>query len=175
MSYKLDARRKAGSSNRAHQELWEDRQVTRKEQVDLCTRVDPLLLLDRDVRFDVAQQELQLRQGERVLGSVEDIEDIKVRRAAPSPGTRVQGNRPSSSLLAQGNIGDKGFMAVTNLRLIWVLTRKPKINLSIGIGAVMNIETRKAQTRMGATASLLLNASSGTVSPLLQHDRAYPE
>lgn len=64
---------------------------------------------DRDVRFDTKTSSLQLRPGEVQIDAMNSVEDTK------------------------GNNGEKGSLAVTNLRMVWICARSSRINLSIGV------------------------------------------
>lgn len=75
-----------------------------------------------------------------MIASVDEVEDVK------------------------GNPGEKGCLIVTSLRVLWVMGRKPRINLSVGLGAVLNCELKKVSTRLGTSNTLMLNSSSGAVS-----------
>ena len=88
---------------------------------------------DREIRFDVKLKDLNLRKGEFEIDHLKGVEDTK------------------------GNTGDKGELVVTNLRTIWVSSRRRNINLSIGYGAMVSINTRTAKTRLrGQTQSLYI-------------------
>ena len=50
---------------------------------------------DREIRFDVTIAQLQCRAGEKVIDSINEVEDTK------------------------GNNGERGSLLITNLRLIW--------------------------------------------------------
>ena len=88
---------------------------------------------DREIRFDVRLKDLNLRKGEFEIDHLQGVEDTK------------------------GNTGDKGELVVTNLRTIWVSSKRRNINLSIGYGAMVSINTRTANTRLrGQTQSLYI-------------------
>ena len=59
------------------------------------SRDRPYLWQDREIKFDIDKYDLAERPGERVLGYFDPVEDTK------------------------GNNGQRGFMRITNLRLIW--------------------------------------------------------
>ncbi len=44
----------------------------------------------------------------------------------------------------KGNNGDKGILRITNIRLVWHAQAMPRINLSIGYGAINGVTTRTA-------------------------------
>ena len=54
---------------------------------------------DRDIRFDTQLSQLAIRSGEVQIDSINQVEDTK------------------------GNNGEKGSLAITNLRLIWICSR----------------------------------------------------
>jgi hypothetical protein len=86
---------------------------------------------DREIRFDIKFEHLQLRRGEVMIDSMRSIEDTK------------------------GNNGESGELQVTNLRLIWISTSNIKTNLSVGLGAVVNINIRAANSRSRGTSQAL--------------------
>jgi hypothetical protein len=61
---------------------------------------------DREIRFDVPFGQLKPRKGEFEIDNINSIEDTK------------------------GNNGEKGALAVTNLRIIWCCHKDPRTNLS---------------------------------------------
>ena len=86
---------------------------------------------DREIRFDVKLESLELRRGEVIIDSLEPVEDTK------------------------GNNGASGMLQVTNLRMIWMATTDVKTNLSVGYGSVVNIHTRTAQSRLKGNCEAL--------------------
>mmetsp|Transcript_35410 Transcript_35410/g.69325 ORF Transcript_35410/g.69325 Transcript_35410/m.69325 type:complete len:346 (-) Transcript_35410:76-1113(-) len=91
---------------------------------------DPLWY-DREIRFDVKFDQLELRRGEVLIDSMRSIEDTK------------------------GNNGENGELQVTNLRLLWISTTNLKTNLSVGYGAVVNINIRTANSRSRGNSQAL--------------------
>eukprot|EP00941_MAST-03F_sp_MAST-3F-sp1_P003669 g3669.t1 len=88
---------------------------------------------DRDVRFEVHPHELSLRRGERLLDSINSVEDTK------------------------GNNGERGSLTITNMRIIWKSHRNVTTNLSIGYNCVSNIKIRSASSKLrGKTQALYL-------------------
>lgn len=88
---------------------------------------------DKDIRFDVAKVQLALRVGEKIIESMDNIEDTK------------------------GCNGDIGTMLLTNLRLIWFCNSNVKINLSIGYECVLNFEIKQTSSKViGETIALYL-------------------
>eukprot|EP01112_Ceratiomyxa_fruticulosa_P009752 TRINITY_DN2556_c0_g2_i1.p1 TRINITY_DN2556_c0_g2~~TRINITY_DN2556_c0_g2_i1.p1 ORF type:complete len:344 (+),score=41.49 TRINITY_DN2556_c0_g2_i1:263-1294(+) len=79
---------------------------------------------DREVRFDVPVSALDLRPGEQLIDSIPNVEDTK------------------------GNNGDSGSLLVTNLRLIWISTKYPKTNLSIGYNCIVNTSVKLGNTKL---------------------------
>jgi len=89
---------------------------------------------DREVKFDLGKTHLRPRAGEFVIDRLEAIEDTK------------------------GNNGSRGRLIITNLRLIWHSVQFPKINLSIGLNTVLNINKKFASSKLrgGETEALYL-------------------
>mmetsp|Transcript_26555 Transcript_26555/g.71731 ORF Transcript_26555/g.71731 Transcript_26555/m.71731 type:complete len:346 (+) Transcript_26555:61-1098(+) len=86
---------------------------------------------DRQIRFDVHPTQLEMRQGEMEIDSINAVEDTK------------------------GNNGEKGFLSITNLRLIWRSQRAARTNLSIGYNCVLSINIKTATSRLrGSTQAL---------------------
>ena len=86
---------------------------------------------DREIRFDIPLDALELRRGEFIIDSLEPVEDTK------------------------GNNGDKGTLQITNLRMMWISTSDMKTNLSIGYTAVVNIHIRAASSRLKGNTEAL--------------------
>lgn len=86
---------------------------------------------DREIRFDVKLEALELRRGEVIIDSLAPVEDTK------------------------GNNGESGMLQVTNLRMIWMATSNFKTNLSVGYGSVVNIHIRTAQSRLKGNCEAL--------------------
>jgi Bardet-Biedl syndrome 5 protein len=94
---------------------------------------------DRDVRFDIKPNLLECRRGERLIDSLNSVEDSK------------------------GNNGARGALQVTNLRLIWVSHAKDRINLSIGLNTILAFSIRKAKSKLrGDTLALCISAKFGS-------------
>lgn len=88
---------------------------------------------DREIRFDTVVASLDTRPGEVQIDSINSVEDTK------------------------GNNGEKGSLSITNLRLIWICHRNPRINLSIGYNAVASVNIRTANSRLrGNTQALFV-------------------
>ncbi len=86
---------------------------------------------DREIRFDTVLPQLSIRPGEFQIDSINSVEDTK------------------------GNNGEKGSLAITNLRLIWICHRNSRINLSIGYNAVISINIRIASSRLRGNTQAL--------------------
>jgi Bardet-Biedl syndrome 5 protein len=86
---------------------------------------------DREIRFDVRYEYLDLRKGEFLIDSMRQIEDTK------------------------GNNGENGELQVTNLRLLWISSANLKTNLSVGLGAVVSINIRTANSRLRGNSQAL--------------------
>ena len=94
---------------------------------------------DRDIRFDSKSHFLSCRRGESIIDSINSVEDTK------------------------GNNGERGSLVVTNLRIIWVCHVNSRINLSIGLNTILNINIRKAKSKLkGHTQALCVLAKSTT-------------
>ena len=79
---------------------------------------------DRELRFDAKIVDLKLRRGEEEIDSINSVEDSK------------------------GNNGDRGFLVITNLRLIWVSHKRPRTNLSIGLNSIVKLSIKTANSRL---------------------------
>jgi len=86
---------------------------------------------DREIRFDVHPSQLELRKGEFEIDSINAVEDTK------------------------GNNGEKGSLAITNLRLIWLSQRSARTNLSIGYNCVLSINIKTATSRLRGNTQAL--------------------
>ncbi|KAF7254857.1 hypothetical protein EG68_08854 [Paragonimus skrjabini miyazakii] len=80
-----------------------------------------VLWQDSSVRFDVGIKYTRFRSGEFLVDKLHPIEDTK------------------------GNLGDKGTLWITNLRLIWISGNTRRINLSIGYACILSINTKTTQ------------------------------
>jgi Bardet-Biedl syndrome 5 protein len=80
---------------------------------------------DREIRFDVNPKLLNPSSGETVLGVIEDVEDTK------------------------GQFGDAGKLLVSDLRVMWVSKKTPKVNL----GRVYSDYERKSECWLTIPAS----------------------
>ncbi len=91
----------------------------------------PPVWQDRVLRFDVALRSLKPRPGEFEIDSINSVEDSK------------------------GNNGDRGFLVVTNLRLIWASHKRPRTNLSIGLNAITKLSIKTANSRLRGSIQAL--------------------
>ncbi|XP_037942865.1 Bardet-Biedl syndrome 5 protein homolog [Teleopsis dalmanni] len=99
---------------------------------------DKILWEDKEVKFDTANIQNNLRKGEVVLSTIHHIEDTK------------------------GNPGDTGRLLATNLRIIWHSLVHKKFNLSIGYGRISTLNTRSVVNKIrGHTIALYILAVSG--------------
>ena len=90
---------------------------------------------DRELRFDSKPALLACRRGEKVIDSINSVEDTK------------------------GNNGERGSLIVTNLRILWIAHANSKINLSIGLNSIISVNIRKAKSKLrGRTQALCVLA-----------------
>ena len=86
---------------------------------------------DREIRFDVPLSQLACRKGEFEIDCMSSVEDTK------------------------GNNGERGEIAITNLRMIWFQHRQRKTNLSIGYSSIVSLNIKHADSRLrGQTQAL---------------------
>ena len=86
---------------------------------------------DRELRFDTLLQHLKPRKGEFEIDSINSVEDTK------------------------GNNGERGFLIITNLRLIWACHKTPTTNLSVGLNCITSVNIKAASSRLrGSTQAL---------------------
>eukprot|EP00943_MAST-04B_sp_MAST-4B-sp1_P003945 g3945.t1 len=86
---------------------------------------------DRELRFDAPLQILKPRKGEFEIDSINSVEDTK------------------------GNNGERGFLIITNLRLIWACHKSPQTNLSVGLNCISSVNIKAASSRLrGSTQAL---------------------
>lgn len=94
-----------------------------------------LIWQDREIRFDSKPTLLACRKGEKIIDSINSVEDTK------------------------GNNGGRGSLVVTNLRIIWIAHTNNNINLSIGLNTIITINIRKAKSKLrGHTQALCVLA-----------------
>lgn len=88
---------------------------------------------DREIRFDVPVAQLQCRPGEKNVDSIGQVEDTK------------------------GNTSEKGYLVITNLRILWFSETNQRINLSIGFDCILNTEIKETNSAIrGSTMALYL-------------------
>jgi len=88
---------------------------------------------DREIKFDQQPSGLRLRKGEVQIDSINSVEDTK------------------------GNNGERGFLIVTNLRLIWTSSKSARTNLSIGFNCVSSVNIRQVNSKLrGNTQALFV-------------------
>eukprot|EP01084_Bolivina_argentea_P153656 267917_1 len=93
---------------------------------------------DREIRFDTPLNDLSMVAGEFEIDSINSVEDTK------------------------GNNGERGALSCTNLRMIWISHKNPRINLSIGYNAILNTSIRMANSRLrGNSEALFVMAKFG--------------
>ena len=93
---------------------------------------------EREVRFDVSKNEISLRNGEKCLDTVNNIEDSK------------------------GNNGDVGIVMFTNLRIIWFCIDNFKLNLSIGYDCILASEVKPIMSKTsGESMALFIKVKFG--------------
>jgi Bardet-Biedl syndrome 5 protein len=86
------------------------------------SKVADFIWQDREIRFDVPVNLLKPRAGEKVLETVEEVEDSK------------------------GNTGELGTLVVTTLRIMWYSSANKKINLSVGLDCVIHSEVKESES-----------------------------
>jgi Bardet-Biedl syndrome 5 protein len=78
---------------------------------------------DSEIRFDISSKSLAACPGEFELETLSNIEDSK------------------------GSSGEHGQLRLTNIRILWVSSKSPKTNLSIGLNCVLSINIRSSESR----------------------------
>ncbi|KAG9508818.1 Bardet-Biedl syndrome 5 protein-like protein, partial [Fragariocoptes setiger] len=121
-------------------------QLIGKETTITMSQVDKLFSTDnslqgylwqeRSLRFDLSQKDLALIRGEKAIGSLYPIEDIK------------------------GNLGQPGVLTVTNLRIIWQSVRQRKVSISVGLGTIVNAFPHTIRSRVTFASDLGSHASN---------------
>eukprot|EP00743_Colponemidia_sp_Colp-15_P004145 GILK01004474.1.p1 GENE.GILK01004474.1~~GILK01004474.1.p1 ORF type:complete len:366 (-),score=75.70 GILK01004474.1:200-1252(-) len=96
-----------------------------------AARAAGCLVEDREIRFDAPLQRLEMITGEREIDSINAVEDTK------------------------GNNGEKGCLAVTNIRLVWNAHRNPRTNLSIGFNCIISCNIRMTNSRLKGNSQAL--------------------
>lgn len=94
---------------------------------------------DREIRFDSKPSVLSCRRGEKIIDSINSVEDTK------------------------GNNGERGSLVVTNLRILWISHSNSKINLSVGMNCVLSANIKQAKSKLrGHTQALCILAKFAT-------------
>ncbi len=86
---------------------------------------------DRQLRFDAPVSSLKPRKGEFEIDSINSVEDSK------------------------GNNGERGFLVITNLRIIWASHNAPRTNLSIGLDSIIKLSIKQAKSRLRGSIQAL--------------------
>ena len=86
---------------------------------------------DRQIRFDVLPSAWKLRRGEFEIDSINSVEDTK------------------------GNNGERGFLIVTNLRLLWASHKDTRTNLSIGYSCLTSTNIKRVHSKLRGNVSAL--------------------
>ena len=109
------------------------KQLKQTYKLDASTgEIIPGVWQDREIRFDIMTSMLKVRKGEEEIDSINSVEDTK------------------------GNNGHRGFLVVTNLRLIWASHKQPTTNLSIGFNCITGISIKSTSSRLrGGTSQAL--------------------
>ena len=90
---------------------------------------------DREIRFDMGQNQIKLRKGEDQVQVINKIEDYK------------------------GNPQENGYMIISNLRLIWRHLQNKTINISIGYETIQQIQIKIVYSNvLGQKQQLLIRA-----------------
>lgn len=94
---------------------------------------------DREVRFDSKPAMLACRRGEKIIDSINSVEDTK------------------------GNNGERGSLVVTNLRILWISHSNQRINLSVGLNTIISANIKQAKSKLkGHTQALCVLAKFST-------------
>ncbi|XP_058825466.1 Bardet-Biedl syndrome 5 protein homolog [Topomyia yanbarensis] len=95
---------------------------------------------DREIKFDIVSIYNTIRSGEKILEILDSIEDTK------------------------GNLGDRGRLLVTNLRIIWYSVTTNRFSLSIGFTCVLTMNTKTVVSKVRGTTQALHILSVGNNS-----------
>ena len=98
-----------------------------------ATKFTPLpdVWQDRKLRFDCSVAALRLRRGEFEIDSINSVEDTR------------------------GNNGTRGFLIVTNLRIIWMSHTSSTTNLSIGWNCITSMSVKSVDSKLRGKAKAL--------------------
>jgi Bardet-Biedl syndrome 5 protein len=86
---------------------------------------------NKEIKFDLQMMHMGLRRGEVLVDMINGVEDTK------------------------GNNGEKGYLVITNLRLLWYAEKSPKTNLSIGYDCITNLEIKQTKSRLRGNVQAL--------------------
>ena len=86
---------------------------------------------NKEIKFDLQIMHMGLRKGEVLVDMINGVEDTK------------------------GNNGEKGYLVITNLRLLWYAEKSPKTNLSIGYDTITNLEIKQTKSRLKGNVQAL--------------------
>ncbi|XP_055643428.1 Bardet-Biedl syndrome 5 protein homolog [Toxorhynchites rutilus septentrionalis] len=95
---------------------------------------------DREIKFDIFNIVKTIRSGENILEILDSVEDTK------------------------GNLGDRGRLVVTNLRIIWYSVTSNRFSLSIGFTCVLTMNTKTVVSKVRGTTQALHILSAGSNS-----------
>ena len=101
---------------------------------------------DREIKFDIDKYDLAERPGERVLG-LGSRWTQKLSSSINVWKTSLKGYfDPVED--TKGNNGQRGFLRITNLRLIWEAHKAYRVNLSIGFKAILNMNQKSVRSKL---------------------------
>lgn len=86
---------------------------------------------NKEIKFDLQMMHMGLRKGEVLVDMINGVEDTK------------------------GNNGERGYLVITNLRLLWYSEKSPKTNLSIGYDCITNLEIKQTKSRLRGNVQAL--------------------
>jgi len=95
---------------------------------------------DREVRFDIDTNEIKERPGEMTLAYFDPVEDTK------------------------GNNGIRGFVRITNLRVVWETKKHQNLNLSVGLKTVVNCSVKQVNSKLRGNIEALHLLAKGVSS-----------
>ena len=104
-----------------------------------------VLWQDREVRFDIESRDIRERSGETTLAYFDPVEDTK------------------------GNNGVRGFVRVTNLRLVWETKKHDNLNLSIGLKSIINSQQKQVVSKLRGNIEALHVLAKGANSRFEVH------
>ncbi|CAN7996882.1 unnamed protein product [Ixodes hexagonus] len=109
---------------------------------------------DRDVRFDVSNQELQYGSGEEQLDKLCAVEDTKGNSGDKGKLDKQEVALGKNVTLTMPCICT-GTLYVTNLRIIWQSNARARVNLSVGFNCVTGVSTRTVNSKLCGIAEAL--------------------